>query len=381
MPTLAHRRMRGIGAAGKRSGPAVWLVDTFPATKSAPLGSPFSAGEVGQWMLYDTGNRMSIAAGGLTCTTQGASTKDPQAGAPIRFAPYGREAFAVDVTMSATTHNPELGYVKDFPNYGTLMAGAWAVTPKSWYVGESLTGYMLPALLVPYTTSKIRIGFIRAPWGGLVVNSPSGTVWNVMSPVCRGRMEPNQYTYLRNSVTSRVTYDNARAIRLGSPETAVGTGYYNQGGWAVTRTEEHPADFLASIYYRFAAAGQTASDVAFRVVDDENKWVIRVVSGDVGTGSLKLIEVTAGEETERINITAKVYYTSSQYEVSLAVIGDVITIVQADTNHHYSAHATTVPQSYTSSQHAAGTRMEFPPSPWLRGYAISPPTITIPEGL
>lgn len=267
------------------------ISDKFTTTEASPMVTPRTA-ELGPgtWTINDAGGKVAIVSGELTILGNGTYNSNIQTPADItnaagRVLEWKRKengsVLAYEGSfVSGSGFNRGKGLRSEFGNALLVQPG-----------GDSLTAN----LAIPSNTYW-NMWLVFRTTGYFLVAS-NGTFVKMLGAI---PIEPNSYATKRAAFTmgtnaKTLTLDNVRLRTIGTPwdtQYAPATSYSANVNANDTATSEKDA----LIEYTVTVATNDVVELSVRRTDDNNRWILR---GSQAGSTLKIIEVSAGVETER----------------------------------------------------------------------------------
>jgi hypothetical protein len=304
--------------------------DEFPGSAAAPLASPRTANPgPGEWTVWDPGNHLSIANGelvddGLTSDARYLRSNDALA----RVA--GRALFATWRRAATGGIYPWVGWMNAAaaPASANTVLGAWMASTGTLRVRPMANIADLGDGLLPDAVAgePYHLAFVLRAAGGFVLSRRASVREWTLGWVGAANTDGNLRPFLR-------TRDNVVAIGWAGVTLLDGVWADNWGIATQRKAASVNGDTLAMladalVEHTITAATGVTQELWVRRTDANNGWCIRM---DQAGGTIKLIQVQGGVETER-GSAAQTWTAGTQYRIVVVCDGVEIRTYVADTS-------------------------------------------------
>jgi hypothetical protein len=300
------------------------LEDRFATDRSAGTinGTAAEPGP-GTRTVVDSGSRLAIASGALTCASGASSWGDPGLYHSSQPRAGGRAFLASFLTTVANTAIGWHGAASGRVNYQALYfsGGAALVHQPS---DQTIGGY---SAATTYTVAFIQ----RAAGAFFLISGGAFTTYPTMTLLWVDAFQNATPLYPAwSNFNSAVTTDDWRVVDLGAPwDTTFGAATSATTTPTSGATGTMTADGLVEFTWT-AATGETL-DLAVRSTDSNNRWIARC---DQAGSTIRLYEKNGGTETQRAT-AAQTWTNGTAYRILVRCVGSALTtwVGTADNNY------------------------------------------------
>jgi hypothetical protein len=312
-----RRKHNAVLWMGSGTTPIVYLFrDDFGIDESAPLASPRNT-----LVITDTANRLSVNAGALDATVDATTAGFRTAAIPRAS---GIMLFLKMKTLGSNNHCFGLySTTAQQTGYTSLIDGGYLPLGSAIRDGDGILSTSM------FPTGELCIVVMATGTHYLMRTS---NIWYRLWVSDVGNINPF-YVHYSPGASNAYSLDSVAGVQASAPWLSNADLYTSNTATVTAGTIfTSPADQLIKL--KWTPVASDIFEVSIRRTDDNNRWVIR---GDQSAGTIKIIKIESGIETEVASGTTS-FTAGAVVKISIFSLGQTISaIVNSSRRANYNA--------------------------------------------